>query len=292
LKNTLTIKVTFEKRPMANIKSISSHLINIYSYSHQGKRTYQEDSHSFGDNFLLVSDGVGGMAKGEIASDLVTDIFSSAIKKNEITHEEVENDIGKVVGKILLAMISYAGEHPESWGMGATLALLLQLDDSFFSIHIGDSKVYHFGSDGVVKWRSKDHSLVQELVSAGIIKESDAHDHPRKNIITRVLQAKEDHRVRASIHELENVVQGDRFLVCSDGVIESWTDAGLSSLFSSICDNEDIIREIEKFCASNSSDNNTAIIAKVWKIETVNETTLFDSDFSIKIIGQCMLKCD
>lgn len=249
---------------MTNIKSESYNLINLYSYTHQGKREYQEDNFAYTDTFLLISDGVGGMAKGEIASGIVKSVICSELSKNDLKIDEIENNAADMVDKILREMLDYTQLHPESWGMGATMALLLQLNDSFFSIHIGDSRIYHFGSDGVVKWRSKDHSLVQELVAAGIIKEADAVGHPRKNIITRVLQAKEDHRVKASIHKLENVVCGDRFLVCSDGVIESWTDTGLSSLFSSVSNNEDIIiREIEKFCASHSSDNNTAIVASV-----------------------------
>lgn len=236
-------------------------LINITSYSHQGKRPYQEDNFVSGDNFLLVSDGVGGSAKGDVASRLVKEHWAKAISENRITLENYLDDIQKVVDSCLEEMNEFAQSFPESMGMGATLALLLQLDDKLFSIHIGDSRIYHFSKEGKIKWRSKDHSLVQELVNAGVITEEEAHNHPQKNRITRALIAKPDHNTQAAITELKDFDEGDTFLVCSDGVLESWEDKVLSAYIKKKEDNSKLIIEIEQLCSENSSDNNTAILA-------------------------------
>ena len=154
-------------------------------------------------------------------------------------------------------------ENPESHGLGATLAMVVQVEDQIYAIHIGDSRIYHFAADGTIKWVSKDHSFVQELIDAGIITPEQATDHPKRNVITRILQGKKDHQVKASVTQLKSVDNGDIIMVCSDGVLESWTNEGLSTLVSRMADTWKIICEIKKHCTEHSSDNNTAVVARI-----------------------------
>jgi serine/threonine protein phosphatase PrpC len=239
---------------------------NITSYTHQGKREYQEDSFAVGEDFILVADGVGGLAKGNIASDLVARHWSAAITSSALSMASLQKDIATIVDDCRAALISYASEHPESNGMATTLACMLMIEGQYIVVHIGDSRVYHFGVDGHIKWRSSDHSLVQELVTAGVINEEEAANHPRKNVVTRVLQAKADATVEASIHVLQNVEAGDVFLVCTDGVTESWNNDGLSAIIGSSADNKSAINDLEQLCSENSSDNNTAVMATASKL--------------------------
>lgn len=243
---------------------------NIVAYTHQGKRPYQEDNSAYGTQYLLVSDGVGGLAKGDIASGIVVDTFRAAIEGGELVGDDISGKIGAVVDRTLQALLDYAHQNEESMGMGATLALLLHADDQYISVHIGDSRVYHFSNGGEIKWRSTDHSLVQELVTGGIITEEEAVTHPRRNVITRVLQAKEDHSTKASITVLENVVDGDVFMVCSDGVTESWSDAGMSSAILGNQELNEIIAIIGSHSSENSNDNNTAVMASIQINEAEN----------------------
>jgi len=147
--------------------------------------------------------------------------------------------------------------------MGSTLACAAIIDERLVAVHIGDSRIYHFSRDGQIKWRSKDHSLVQELVNGGVITEDEASTHPRRNVITRVLQAKEGHETKASIHVFENIVSGDIVMVCSDGINESWSDAGISSVIMGHQDVKDIISIIGDHSAANSKDNNTVVMAMI-----------------------------
>ncbi|MFZ1790661.1 MAG: protein phosphatase 2C domain-containing protein [Saprospiraceae bacterium] len=242
---------------------MSAQFKNIVSHTHQGRRDYQEDSYSNGATFLIVSDGVGGLTKGNIASGIVKDVWQEALEQRKILTEDIEGNVQSIVLETIYALNNYAKENPESMGMGATLACTAIIDDKIIALHVGDSRVYHFSRDGEIKWRSTDHSLVQELVTSGIITEEEAATHPRRNVITRVLQAKEGHETKAAIHVLDKIVSGDIIMVCSDGVTESWSDAGLSSVIISHQELSDIMRVIGAHSAQNSSDNNTAVIAEI-----------------------------
>lgn len=235
---------------------------NIY-HTHQGRRDYQEDSYIHGDTFLLVSDGVGGLAKGDIASGIVKTVWQEALEQKKIALSELDKNVQAMVQETINSLNAYASEHIESMGMGATLACAAIIDGKVVCIHVGDSRIYHLDKNGEIKWRSTDHSLVQELVTGGIITEEEAATHPRRNVITRVLQAKEGHETKASVHILDHVVSGDLLMVCSDGINESWSDAGISSVLVGHQDVSGILQVIGAHSAANSGDNNTAVMAEI-----------------------------
>lgn len=254
----------------------NKNLKNIAAHTHQGKRDYQEDSYASGGDFILVSDGVGGLAKGEIASGIVSELWQKAIEEEKIRWDSLDNDVALLVDETIASLNAYAEKIPESESMGATLACAAFIDGRVVAIHVGDSRVYHFSREGHIKWRSKDHSLVQELVDNGVITEEEAATHPRRNIITRVLQAKVGLKMQASIHILENVAVDDILMVCSDGILESWTDEGLSSLMMGGFSMEETMDKIGEYSMVHSSDNNTAIMAQVASILPVSEVTIHD----------------
>jgi serine/threonine protein phosphatase PrpC len=264
-------------------------LNNILAYSHQGKRDYQEDSFGFGDFFLIVSDGVGGLAKGNIASKIVVDHFKEAYQSGLFRGEDIEVEVKTVVDSCLLALLDYANQYPESYGMGATLAMVIQVQDTFYSIHIGDSRVYLLDSQGDIKWRSTDHSLVQELFTAGIITEEELTTHPRRNVITRVLQAKEEHSTSAAITELKQVEEGDVFLVCSDGVTESWSDKALQISASHHKLLQDFMDDVALYASVHSSDNNTAVFSDVASIDRNSETKAISENNEKETLSQIAL---
>jgi len=236
---------------------------NIQTHTHQGRRDYQEDSYVHGDTFLLVSDGVGGLAKGDIASGIVKTVWQEALEQKKIVLSELHENVQAMVQETINSLNAYASEHTESMGMGATLACAAIIDGKLVCIHVGDSRIYHLDKNGEIKWRSTDHSLVQELVTGGIITEEEAATHPRRNVITRVLQAKEGHETKASVHILDHVVSGDIIMVCSDGINESWSDAGISSVMVGHQDVSGILQVIGAHSAANSGDNNSAVMAEI-----------------------------
>ncbi len=239
------------------------YLKNIFSHTHQGKRAYQEDCFAQGHGYILVSDGVGGLAKGDVASGIVKTVWQEALDNVKINLAALEDSVQTIVDGTMVALIKYAHENPESMGMGATLACAAIIEDKMVAIHVGDSRIYHFGRDGEIKWRSKDHSLVQELVTGGIITEEEAATHPKRNVITRVLQAKEGHETKASVQVLDQLETGDIIMVCSDGIVESWSDVGISSVIMGHQNINDVIKVIGEHSAMNSGDNNTVLMGEI-----------------------------
>jgi serine/threonine protein phosphatase PrpC len=244
---------------------------NIKIHFHKGRRQYQEDSYAIGEHFLLVADGVGGLATGNIASCIVANTWRNAFIDRIFEISTLQENIEFIIQKTIDQLLDYSSKHCESSGMGSTLATLAWINEQLVSIHIGDSRVYHFDMKGNLKWRSKDHSLVQELIDGNVISKEQAITHPQRNIITRVIQAKNDFKTYADINILKDVKDGDIVLLCSDGINESWTDAELSFVFMTQFDPEKSIKIIGNQSAENSKDNNTAILAEINLISNHSE---------------------
>lgn len=235
----------------------------IASQIHIGRRDLQEDAMAFGENFMLVSDGVGGLSKGEVASQIVAETWQSILDHSQSWHEIPDDQIMEWISETVARMNVFVLSNPACADMAATLACVILLGDHAVCIHVGDSRIYHFSASGALKWRSRDHSLVQELVSSGIISEEDAASYPHRNIINRVLQANSNRPANPDVHRIFPVNEGDYFMVCTDGVLESWSDQTLSALFSDHADIRHIADMIGAECSNQSRDNNTLVIGVV-----------------------------
>jgi hypothetical protein len=122
--------------------------ISILHHSNQGRCEYQEDSYASGNDFIPESDGVSGLVEGNIASDIVARTWKAPFDLRRIHLSSLEDDIKAIVRDTLSGLMSYAAENPDSSGMGATLACAAIMYGKIFSIHVGDSRIYHFSKDG------------------------------------------------------------------------------------------------------------------------------------------------
>ena len=181
--------------------------------SHTGLlREGNEDSVYAGPRLLAVADGMGGHAAGEVASavaiassapldedapgpDLLDALFAAAMSANTRLHDMVEGD----------AALD---------GMGTTLTAILWGGNRLGLLHIGDSRCYLL-RDGDLSQITHDHTLVQSLVDAGRISEEEAEAHPQRNVITKVLDGRDELEPDLSVREVR---AGDRYLLCSDGL--------------------------------------------------------------------------
>lgn len=266
-------------------------LFNIDVFSHQGKRENNEDSYFPNDeiktdlnNLFLVCDGVGGHNKGEIASDLcctqLNVYFSN--NKTEVSNEAVVNDAIKFLEK---KFDSYMKDNPESIDMASTITLLHLHSQGATVSHMGDSRVYLFRK-GEIIFRTKDHSLVQELYDQNIITEEEMATHSQRNRISRAMRGASAKSYKADTILLTDLQEGDIFFMCSDGVIESFTDNQLSEVFAQDSDGlETLGARIVRKCADNSNDNYTGYIIQLTKqyIDSLNiptEEIAGDNDLS------------
>ena len=189
------------------------------------------------DNFLVdkklhvfvVADGMGGHAAGEVASSLCVRKVRDAVAENRDIIERFGNGDRSVDRSDILRILEHAvqsscsaiyeraKQEPEKRGMGTTCSLLLLAGDRGFIAHVGDSRIYLM-RQGQVHQLSEDHSLVNELVRRGKLKLEDIDSSPYKdykNAVTRAVGVYES----VEVDTLDfDVLPGDQFLLCSDGL--------------------------------------------------------------------------
>jgi serine/threonine protein phosphatase PrpC len=161
---------------------------------------------------FVVCDGMGGHAAGEVASELgvntIRDVYYSS------HDEDVIENIASAVRAANGAIYDYAQLHPESKGMGTTCVSVLIHGGRAYFVNIGDSRGY-LARDGDMRQVTLDHSWVAEQVRAGLLTEEQARTHAHRNVITRSLGTGPS--VTADLF-VETLKQGDRILLCSDGL--------------------------------------------------------------------------
>ncbi|MDR1357646.1 MAG: protein phosphatase 2C domain-containing protein [Tannerellaceae bacterium] len=221
-----------------------------------------------GDRRLfLVCDGVGGVEKGEIASSMACDYFStyfSSLLKEDPTPEFVQ----KAVQYTEAHFDTYVSEHPEALGMATTLTMLYVGNNGVTLAHIGDSRIYQF-RNGQIIYQTEDHSLVNSLVKIGQITREEALKHPKKNIILRAIQGTAVH-AEADVALIQDVQPGDYFFMCTDGILENFTDEELAAVFSKQAEAEVIKDILMESCDGKTRDNFSFYIIP---IQNVHDST-------------------
>jgi serine/threonine protein phosphatase PrpC len=188
---------------------------------HQASLLPQVRKHDVGahGSLLVVADGMGGAAAGEIASEIATDtIYRHMLKawseEREPTAQRFALRLREAVEAANTQIHSYAKAHPETRGMGTTTTAVGILGDHVFLTQVGDSRAYLI-RNGTAYQLTKDQSLMQRLVEAGEITEEEAAHSDRKNIILQALGP--DSRVKVDLTHQE-LRRGDVLVLCSDGL--------------------------------------------------------------------------
>ena len=249
-----------------------------YALNEQGRRSNNEDSIFPPKNeadetnrFFLVCDGMGGHENGEVASASVCESFA-AFLKNVPPNDFDEALFDRALNFAYDELDRKDDEHETTKKMGTTFAFLYLNDKQAFMAHIGDSRIYHLRKNdrGEVQiiYKSLDHSLVNELLYAGAITEEEAVYHPKRHMITRVMQPHMERRCKAKISVTQDVRAGDCFFICSDGVHESLTDDRLCAIIAEN-DDETMIKVIRELCKAHSRDNFSA-----WLVPVIQEKTI------------------
>ena len=216
---------------------------------------------------FLVCDGVGGSAKGEIASALACESFQtffSTFLEGEPSKEFVDRAVKYTEARF----DSYVELHPEAKGMATTLTMVAVGKSGVTLAHVGDSRIYQFRK-GKIIYETEDHSLVNALVKLGKITKEEALLHPRRNVIMRAIEGTE-HSTEADVALLRDVQEGDYFFMCTDGVLERLWDEDLSHIFSTSANPEEIKDAILAACCGKTRDNFSFYILPV---QSVSEST-------------------
>jgi protein phosphatase len=233
-------------------------------------RKDNQDSGYAGAHLLAVCDGVGGAARGDIAS-------ATAVQRLRSLDESPDAAAGAVTtadaqsGDVLLSRISAAltGAHDQiaalvdddpSLDGTSTTATLALFDGSRVGMgHVGDSRAYLF-RDGEISQLTNDHTFVQGLVDEGRITEAEARVHPHRNLILRAVDG--IHDLEPDLFLLELVV-GDRLLLCSDGACGVLDDGRLADILSTGSPDYAAVELVRASLEAGSSDNVTCVVADV-----------------------------
>ncbi len=176
---------------------------------------------SSGPAILMVADGMGGAVAGEVASKLAVETASGPEAEDPIEPSERISAANEAVYEASL-------EDPSLGGMGTTMTLVeLHPDGSASFAHVGDSRAYLL-RDGTLKMLTTDHTLVNSLLELGKITEKEAENHPHRHLLTRVLGLGpvEVDSFSLQLHE------GDRILLCSDGLTTMVTDFTIGQILA------------------------------------------------------------
>jgi protein phosphatase len=209
-----------------------------------------------------VADGMGGHQAGEVASEIAARIIRDRLGTGA-------SNVGVVVASVVEANASiYQAAHASAdhQGMGTTLTALvvMRADESnvarFALVNVGDSRTYLL-RNGELHRATVDHSYVQELVNTGHISEDEARTHPRRNIVTRALGIEPTVRVDTW---LVPMVHGDRFILCSDGLVDEVHDDDIASIALAANDPQQCADQlIAKANANGGRDNTTVVVVDV-----------------------------
>jgi PPM family protein phosphatase len=182
--------------------------------SHVGLvRQNNQDSAYAGPHLLVVADGMGGHAAGDVASSLA--IGEMAPLDDESHGPDALEHLSRAVSAAHRELLGRVGEEPQLAGMGTTITALLRSGSKFALAHIGDSRAYLLRDGGFVQI-TRDHTFVQTLVDEGRLTPEEAEQHPQRSVLMRVLSDVVD-EVEPDLSMREARV-GDRYLLCSDGL--------------------------------------------------------------------------
>ncbi len=251
--------------------------MNIAGKTDKGKRRSKNEDYFAIDpdlGFMIVADGMGGHAAGEVASQLATTLCTQQLKRALQTghvpvfnHTEPQPDMDP--RSILLsdcikfsnqAVFEASQKSEKNKNMGTTLVAALWLDDKLAIAHVGDSRLYYVHNGDMVLCTS-DHSFVQEQVDRGLMSSEDAEKSDMKNMLTRSIGMKED--VAVDLKEIP-VQEGDYILLCSDGLTKMIKEEDISSEFVAGREPQDIADAlIRKANEAGGGDNITTIVARL-----------------------------
>lgn len=210
---------------------------------------------------FIVADGMGGHAGGEIASRSTVERLQTVVSDGAVARQAIERALELAVGDI--------ADHPETTdeGTGTTLTgVFLEIEDDeprWVTLNIGDSRVYLLRDDRLVQITT-DHSVVQELITAGKLSPEEAEGHPYSNVITRAVGASE---LTPPDYLTLDVRVGDRFVICSDGLTKELTDYGIQHFLR---ENSEPGAAVDAMLAAalenGGRDNVTLVIVQVTEI--------------------------
>jgi len=210
-----------------------------------------------GEEFIfVVADGMGGHSKGEVASRLT---LESLLENKKRVFENPE----EVLQLSKRKLDEYAMNNPSALGLGCAVAGIVLKGGIAKVFNAGDCRVYRFINSKLIRL-TKDHSVVERLLSLGVINESEAKHHPQRHVLISCIIGDPDSEINEIfINEVE-IYEDDVFLICSDGL---WDELNEEEIKTALSEKEPCKAFLSLLSEKPLKDNLSFIIVKVEEVE-------------------------
>ena len=213
----------------------------------------------------ILADGMGGYNAGEIASGMATAFIKSELGRwlsqagRHANAKEVRRAMEICVDNANRSIFNAANSNPQYSGMGTTLVVGVFQDGRLMLGHIGDSRCYRLRAN-VLEQITKDHSLLQEQMDAGLITPEQAATSTNKNLVTRALGVEDAVLLEVNEHRVE---PGDVYLMCSDGLSDMVDNDNIAQLLATDLPLEQkVVQLIDAANANGGRDNISVLLAQ------------------------------
>ena len=206
-------------------------------------------------NLFIVADGMGGHKAGDVASREAIERF---VKYACTTHmSDPANILDAGIISVNKDIFDMANSNRDYSGMGTTFVAASLVENHVYIANVGDSRLYLIGRD--IRQITRDHSLVEDMVRMGVLEREEARTHYKKNVITKAIGVADDKTSTPDIFEIE-VENGDKLLLCSDGLTNMVEDYDIKKIVKDNDSIEDAVRELIKQANENGGKDNISAI--------------------------------
>jgi len=232
-------------------------------------RSQNEDSvavsPAFG--FAVLADGMGGYSAGEVASSTATAVLKESLEQGLATlprqfafrlHRAslLRQLLVEAIHRANIAILDAARAEPAYAGMGTTLVVALFHRDTVTIAHVGDSRAYRF-RHGELQQLTRDHSLLQEQIDAGLLTQEAARFSENRNLVTRAVGIETEMEVEIHDHAIE---PGDIYLLCSDGLSDMLEPEEISCLITPCSSLPQVCEALVQKANDNGGRDNVSVV--------------------------------
>ena len=206
-------------------------------------------------NLFIVADGMGGHKAGDVASREAIERF---VKYACTTHmSDPANILDAGIISVNKDIFDMANSNRDYSGMGTTFVAASLVENHVYIANVGDSRLYLIGRD--IRQITRDHLLVEDMVRMGVLEREEARTHYKKNVITKAIGVADDKTSTPDIFEIE-VENGDKLLLCSDGLTNMVEDYDIKKIVKDNDSIEDAVRELIRQANENGGKDNISAI--------------------------------
>ncbi|GAA3816990.1 PP2C family protein-serine/threonine phosphatase [Cellulomonas soli] len=229
-------------------------------------RANNQDSAYAGPHLLMVADGMGGHAGGDVASSMAVAAFAPLDGESHGPDDALD-ELEEALALAHEELVARTESEPELAGMGTTVTAILRAGNKLAMMHLGDSRGYLL-RDGTLTQVTADHTFVQHLVDTGKITPEEAEHHPQRSVVMRVLGAY-DTEITPDL-SVREARPGDRWLLCSDGLSGFVSHDTIEQTMVGVPDVDacaDLL--VQLALRAGGGDNVTVVVADVVELDAV-----------------------